>query len=173
MAQTARRRPGKSKLVLRPYDSAFLQPVAHHVRLIPEINPRREGAAESRFQFGTSADPDERGAATFFCSWRSVPAKVVSEIDKRLVDMDQRLGRSPFGVNDVMAFEFDVEKLQFVALGLNHAQGTPPDTSRSRALEKSPLAGRGHQRDKRGMTAHAPTSTCTYVICNFRFTCAP
>jgi len=76
------RRPGRSKLVLRLYDSAFLQPVAHHVSLIPEINPRREGAAESRFQFGTSADPDARGAATIFCRGHSVPAKVVSEIDR-------------------------------------------------------------------------------------------
>ena len=102
----------------RKHDSALFQPVANHVSLISEINPRRESATESRLQLVTSANMNKRGTASRFSDGHSVSAKVVREIDKRLIDTEQRLGRSPFGVNHVVAFELDVEEFQFVALGL-------------------------------------------------------
>src|ERR1700722_18447867 len=40
----------------RGHQPVFFQPVPNHVRLISQINPRREGAAEPRFQFGTSPE---------------------------------------------------------------------------------------------------------------------
>src|SRR5271163_3840124 len=111
----------------RKHYSALFQPVANHVSLISEINPRRESATESRLQLVASANMNKRGAASRFCDGRSVSAKVVREIDKRLIDTEQRLGRSPFGVNHVVAFELDVEEFQFVALGLIAGDGRSVD----------------------------------------------
>ena len=95
----------------RKHDSALFQPVANHVSLISEINPRRESATESRLPLVTSANMNKRGAASRFSDGHSVSAKVVREIDKRIIDTEQRLGRSPFGVNHVVAFELDVERI--------------------------------------------------------------
>jgi hypothetical protein len=95
--------------------SALLQPVANHVGWVSEIKPRREGTAESRLQLIASAPKlEKRGAARLHCCWRSISAKVVGEIECGFFDLQQRLGRSPLGINHVMAFELDVEELQFV-----------------------------------------------------------
>jgi hypothetical protein len=61
----------------RIYESAFLQLVAKDIRVISKINPRRERAAESRFQFVTSAgNINEWGAANLLCRGCSVSAEV-------------------------------------------------------------------------------------------------
>jgi hypothetical protein len=99
----------------RIYESDFLQLVANHVSPISEINPRRQSAAESRRQFDApTPNVDMWGAASLVRRSRSVSAEVLGEIDCRFLDIQQRLGRSPFGVNHVMAFELDMEELQFV-----------------------------------------------------------
>src|SRR6202161_3933114 len=96
-------------------DSVFLQPVADHVGLISQINPRRQSAAESRRQFGASTpNMNMRGAVILVYCCRSISAEILGEIDRGFLDINQGLGRSPFGVNHVMAFEFDVEEFEFV-----------------------------------------------------------
>ena len=55
-----------------------------------------------------------RGAAILVCCCRSVLAKVLGEIDREFLDIQQRLCRRPFRVNHVVAFEFDVEEFEFV-----------------------------------------------------------
>jgi hypothetical protein len=73
-------------------ESAFLQLVANHVNPISEINPRREGAAESRLQFVTPAESmNVRGAASFLSRGCSVSAEVIGEIDCGFLDIFQLL----------------------------------------------------------------------------------
>jgi hypothetical protein len=91
-------------------NTEFLQPVANDVGLIPEIDPRREGAAESRHQFHAPALNVDIGSAASLVRRRSVLAEVIREIDCRFLDFQQRLGRGPFRVNRVVASELDVEK---------------------------------------------------------------
>src|SRR6478672_1888835 len=102
---------------LRKVDCPLLQPVADHISLISEINPRRESAAESRRQFGAPApNMNMRGTVFLVCCCRPVSAQIVGEIDRRFLDIDQCFGRNAFGINHVMAFKFDVDVLQFVIL---------------------------------------------------------
>src|SRR5580693_1022550 len=101
--------------LLRLYESAFLQLVANHVSLISQINPRRQSAADSRHQFDApTPNMNMRGAAILVSWCRSELAKVVGEIDCGFLDIQQRLCRRPFRVNHVVAFELDMEELQFV-----------------------------------------------------------
>src|SRR3984957_11903650 len=58
---------------------------------------------------------NERRAPAVLSRRRSVLAKIVGEIDRRFVDIEQCLGRSALGINHVMAFELDVVVLQLVA----------------------------------------------------------
>ena len=55
-----------------------------------------------------------RGAAILVSYCRSVLAKVLGEIDCGFLDIQQRLCRRPFRINHVVAFELDMEELQFV-----------------------------------------------------------
>ena len=57
-----------------------------------------------------------RGAAIPVCCRRSVSAKIFGEIDRGFLDIDQCFGRNAFGINHVMAFEFDVKEFEFVIL---------------------------------------------------------
>ena len=68
--------------------------------------------------FNSSRPPQtgRTGAQRASSVGRPVSAKVVGEIDRRFFDTQQRLGRRPLGVNHVMTFKLDVEKLQFVAV---------------------------------------------------------
>jgi hypothetical protein len=38
--------------------------------------------------------------------------KIFGKIDRALIDFQQRLGRRPFGIDHVVAFELDMKKLQ-------------------------------------------------------------
>src|SRR5260370_1113972 len=102
-----------------PLSFPLLYAVAELVSFISEINPRRESAAESRFQLVSSTeDINIRSAASFIRRGRSILAKVVGEIDSRFGDFQQRLGQNAFGVNHVVAFELYVEVLELIVFAL-------------------------------------------------------
>src|SRR5580700_322383 len=111
------------------HDFPLLYAVAELVSLISEINPRRESAAESRFQLVSSTEGiNIRSAASFIRRRGSILAKVVGEIDSRFGDFQQRLGQNAFGVNHVVAFELYVEVLEFIVFALLVADdGRPVD----------------------------------------------
>src|SRR6185437_4036328 len=104
-------------------DTGFLQPVANHVGPIPKIDPGREGAAQPRHQLGAPALNMDIGGAASLVRRRSILTEVLGEIDEGLIDMEQCLDWSAFGVNHIVALELDVEELHFVALGLMAGDG--------------------------------------------------
>ena len=57
-----------------------------------------------------------RGTVFLVCCCRSVSSQIVGEIDRGFLDIDQCFGRNAFGINHVMAFEFDVKEFEFVIL---------------------------------------------------------
>jgi hypothetical protein len=96
----------------RKHDSALFQVVANDVNVLPAVNPRRDRTTDPRLQFATSATKrNKRGAGRLLCIWSSISAKILSEIDRPFVDLQQRVDRSPFGINHVVTFELDVEEL--------------------------------------------------------------
>ena len=100
----------------RERDGAVFQAIANEVERRAPIKQWRESAAHPRLHFATSpAKGSERGAAGLFGGRLSITAEIVSEIDRAFIHPQQRVDRRPFGVNDVMAFELDVEELQFIA----------------------------------------------------------
>ena len=101
----------------RKDDPALFQAIPNHVSLFSAINPRRDRATNPRLQLAKSAARRHvRGAASLLCCRRSVSAKILREIDCGIVYLQQRLERSPFRINHVVAFKLDVEELQFVVL---------------------------------------------------------
>ena len=59
---------------------------------------------------------NRRGTGFLVRCRRSVSSQIVGEIDRGFLDIDQCFGRNAFGINHVMAFEFDVKEFEFVIL---------------------------------------------------------
>src|SRR5580704_12584704 len=96
-------------------DSARVQLVPNNVNLLAAVDPRRDRAAETRLYFASPvAVLKQRCARSFFGCHRSVLTKIFDEIGRALIDLQQRFARRSFGINHVVAFELDMEELQFI-----------------------------------------------------------
>jgi hypothetical protein len=79
--------------------------VPNNVNLLAAINPRSDGAAETRLYLASPVAVPKQRRTRVLSGCNSTFTEIFAEIDRALMDLQQRFARRSFSINHVVAFE--------------------------------------------------------------------